>query len=137
MEIFLKELSSKETDLLRELKTLIDAARSKVATTVNSALVMLYWDIGNRIRRGILQEKRADYGKDVVKTLSTQLTPIYGRGFAWRNLFHMMKFSEIFDDREILHSLSTKLSWTHFRELIQIKDDLEREFYTETCRLER
>ena len=73
--------------LLQELRELTAGARQKVAQAVNSSLVILYWKIGDRIRRDILKEKRANYGEEMVSTLSTQLVTEFGNGFAKRNLF--------------------------------------------------
>ena len=60
--------------LLTELRTLIRATRQTVAQTVNSALVLLYWQIGQRIRTDILKAKRATYGGEILQTLSAKLT---------------------------------------------------------------
>jgi len=100
-------------------------------------MVLLYWDIGERIRTEILFDERAEYGKRVVTALSDQLSRQYGPGFTRTNLFNMIRFAEVFPDRSIVHSLSGQLSWTRFRNIIYIEDPLAREFYTEICRLER
>ncbi len=97
----------------------------------------LYWNIGKRIREDVLKNKRADYGEQIVSALSAQLTAEYGRGFTRANLFHMIRFAEVFPDEEIVYALRRQLSWTHFRELIAIDDPLKREFYAEICRVER
>ncbi|MCX6689381.1 MAG: PDDEXK nuclease domain-containing protein [Methanoregula sp.] len=131
------EISSVPPALLGDLQSLIESARIRVAVGVNAEMVMLYWDIGERIRTEILGDKRAAYGKQVVNTVSDQLTMQYGRGFTRANLFHMLQFFETFPDRKIVYSLSRQLSWTHFRNIIYIEDSLAREFYTEMCRLER
>lgn len=83
-------------DLLTDLRTLIANTQINVAQAVNSALVILYWKVGQRIRRDILKEKRAEYGEEIVSTLSTQLVTEFGRGFAKRNLFRMIRFAEVF-----------------------------------------
>lgn len=59
-------------DLLSDLRALIDSARDTTARAVNSALVVLYWSVGDRVRRDILQEKRAGYGEQIVGALSRQ-----------------------------------------------------------------
>jgi predicted nuclease of restriction endonuclease-like (RecB) superfamily len=123
--------------LLGDLRSLIESTRIRVAVWVNAEMVMLYWDIGERIRIEILSDERATYGKQVVNKLSDQLVTLYGPGFARTNLFNMIRFAEVFPDRSIVHSLSGQLSWTHFRNIIYIEDPLAREFYTEMCRLER
>jgi predicted nuclease of restriction endonuclease-like (RecB) superfamily len=61
-------------DLIGDIRSLIETARHNVAVTVNAGLTILYWQIGSRIRRDILKEKRADYGKEIVATLSRQLS---------------------------------------------------------------
>jgi hypothetical protein len=123
--------------LLGDIRALIEAAREQTARAVNSALVGLYWHIGKRIREDVLQEKRAEYGERIVSALSAQLTAEYGRGYDRRNLYHMIRFAEVFPDEAIVNALRTQLSWTHFRELLAIDDNLKREFYAEICRLER
>jgi hypothetical protein len=67
---------------------------------------MLYWSIGDRVRRDILKEKRADYGKQIVGALSRQLTSDYGKGFTDDNLFRMIQLAELFPDVEIVAALS-------------------------------
>lgn len=67
--------------LLPELRQLIQAARHTVAVAVNSTLTTLYWQIGARIRREILREKRAEYGQKIVSSLGTQLSEEFGHGF--------------------------------------------------------
>jgi len=61
----------------------------------------------------ILKEKRAAYGKEIVQMLSAQLSVDYGKGFSPRNLFNMIRFAEVFPDRQIVYALSAQLSWTH------------------------
>jgi predicted nuclease of restriction endonuclease-like (RecB) superfamily len=123
--------------LLDDLRSLIRQTREGVAQGVNSALVLLYWQVGQRIRRDILQEKRADYGEQIVPTLSAQLVADYGDGFSKRNLFRMIRFVEVFPDQQIVSALSKQLSWSHFVEIIPLKNDLQRDFYAEMCRVER
>ena len=123
--------------MLTELRELILATRQQVAQVVNAALTTLYWQVGNRIHREILKEKRADYGKEIVATLSRQLVPEFGRGFEEKNLRRMVQFAEVFPDAEIVVSLIRQLAWSHFKEIIPFKDDLKRDFYAEMCRIER
>jgi predicted nuclease of restriction endonuclease-like (RecB) superfamily len=65
------------------------------------------------------------------------LTAEFGSGFSQANLFHMVRCAEVFPDAKILHALSAKLNWTHFRRLIYLDDPLKRNFYAEMCRLEQ
>ena len=123
--------------LLGDLRSLIESTRIRVAVGVNAEMVMLYWNIGSRIRRDILGKERAAYGKSIVATVSQQLTQVYGAGFSRANLFSMIRFAELYPEINIVQTLSGKLSWSHFVELIKIDDPLQRDFYTEMCRLER
>lgn len=124
-------------ELLRDLRGLIEKSRRDVARAVNMGMVLLYWQVGNRIRKDILKEKRAGYGEEIVQTVSAQLSAEYGRGFGKRNLFNMIRFAEVFPSPEIVQTLSGQLSWSHFVEIIHLEDDLKRDFYAEMCRVER
>ncbi|MBN9688614.1 MAG: DUF1016 family protein [Verrucomicrobia bacterium] len=123
--------------LLTEVLELILSARQTVATAANATLTMLHWQIGNRIRKDILREKRAEYGKQILSTLSKQLKAEFGRGFGRRNLFNMVRFAEVFPDIKIVQALIAQLGWTHFLHLIRLDDPLKRDFYAEMCRIER
>lgn len=123
--------------LLQDLRTLIAETRQDVARTVNSALVLLYWKVGTRIHQEILGEKRAEYGQRILSTLWRKLVDEFGRGFSQPNLSRMVRFAEVFRDPEIVLALSTQLTWSHLRRIIYLKDELQRSFYAEMCRLER
>jgi predicted nuclease of restriction endonuclease-like (RecB) superfamily len=123
--------------LLADVREIILLARQSVATTANAALTMLHWQIGNRIRRDILREKRAEYGEQILASLSKKLEAEFGRGFGRRNLFNMVRFAETCPDIKIVQSLIAQLGWTHFLHIIRLDDPLKRDFYAEMCRLER
>lgn len=131
-----KSATPTNIELLSDLRQLIDEAKHTAAVAVNIALTRLYWQIGKRIRDEILGQARAEYGKEILSTLSTELIPLYGRGFSARSLWRMVKFAEVFPDESILATLWRELSWSHFRHLIPLKQPLQREFYTEMCRIE-
>lgn len=124
-------------NLFDDIKELIEQTKQNVAVTVNSALSMMYWTIGKKINDDILKNRRADYGKEIVSTLSRQLQKDYGKGYATRNLLNMVRFSKIYEDQKIVHSLSAQLTWTHIKMLIYIEDNFKREFYVEMTKLER
>jgi DUF1016 N-terminal domain len=126
-----------QAKLRHDVRDLIRSARSGVARAVNSALVLHYWQVGRRILAEILDSKRAAYGAEIVSTLSRQLSAEFGSGYSRPSLFRMIKFAEVFGDGEIVSALSRQLSWSHFVEILQLKDALQREFYAETCRIER
>lgn len=123
--------------LLSELRELILATRQSVAQVVNSALTMLYWEIGRRIRQDVLKSKRAGYGEQIVAALGRQLEREFGRGFGERNLHRMIQFAVVFPDEKIVSALRTQLGWTHFKAIIPLDDPLKRDFYAEMCRIER
>lgn len=123
--------------LLADIRLLIENGRNRAAQAVNAELVLLYWLIGKRICADIIVEGRAEYGKQVVKSLSRVLTAEYGRGFSSKSLLHMIRFTETFPDQEIVSALSRQLTWSHFLEVIYIKEPLARNFYAEICRVER
>ena len=118
-----------QKSLITDLRTLINEARNKVALIINTEITLLYWHIGKRINEEVLGNQRAEYGKQIVSTVSTQLTKEYGRGFELRNLRRMMQFAQLFPDFQIVATASQQLSWSHFIELLSIKNDLGREFY--------
>lgn len=130
------QASALKVDLVGDIRVLINEAREGLAATVNSALTMLYWRIGRRIRAEVLQGERAGYGEQIVASLARQLEADHGRGFGAKNLRHMLRFGEVFEVEEIVYALSRQLSWTHLRSLIYIDDPLKREFYLGMCRNE-
>lgn len=123
--------------LLADVRELIVSARGQVAQVVNASLTMLYWQIGQRVRRDVLQERRAEYGEKIVAALARQLEKEFGRGFAEKNLRRMVQFAELFPEAKIVAALLRQLSWTHFVLLLPIRDQLKREFYAELCRVEQ
>ncbi len=122
--------------LLTELRGLIESARQHVAQTANATLTMLYWHVGLRIQREVLKNERAEYGERILATVSQELVRDYGRGFNVSALTRMVKFAEAFPDENIVATLSQQLSWSHFVEILPLKQPLEREYYAELCRVE-
>jgi len=120
-------------DLIGDIRRLIETARHNVAVTVNAGSTLLYWQIGDRIHQDILKEKRAEYGEEIISTLSIQLVKEFGNGFSRPNLFRMVRFAEVFPDKEIVVTLSRQLSWSHFVAILPLKDDIRRDFYAEMC----
>jgi len=123
--------------LISDIRQLIETSRSQLASAVNSALTLLYWQIGQRIRSEVLQGQRAEYGEQIILTLASRLEADYGRGFSSKNLRHMLRFAESFPSLEIVSALSRQLAWSHFLEIIYLKDPLKRDFYVQMCGQER
>lgn len=113
--------------------SLIENAKRNVAIKINSEMTFLYWNIGKYITENILDNKKAEYGKSIINKLSEKLVIEYGKGYSKANIFRMLKFYEYFTDIKKFSTLSRKLSWSHFVELLQISDKLKREFYTIMC----
>ncbi|MGE7088171.1 DUF1016 N-terminal domain-containing protein, partial [Achromobacter xylosoxidans] len=123
--------------LLGDIRILIEAARKRAASAVNSELSMLYWRIGQRIHTQVLEGRRADYGEEVVSTLAAQLVKEYGGSFSVKNLRRMVQFAAAYPDERIVVSLIRQLSWTHFIALIPLKDPLQRDYYAQMASAER
>lgn len=123
--------------LAADIRQLIETARSRAAQAVNAELVMLCWQVGDRIRRDVLGQSRAGYGEEIVSTLSRQLTAEYGTGFSRQNLFHMIRFAEVWPERAKITELAPHLGWSHFKEIIYLQNEMARQFYAEMCRVER
>jgi predicted nuclease of restriction endonuclease-like (RecB) superfamily len=126
----------KTNELVSSVKELIKESKSRVAIAVNAEITMLYYQIGKRINDDVLKNDRAEYGKQVVGALSTNLKLEYGSGWSEKLIRHCMHFANAFSDSSIVSALRRQLSWTHFKSLMYIEDQLKREFYIEICRME-
>ena len=89
---------------------MIEEARRQVAATVNAGLTMLYWRIGDRIGQEVLRGGRADYGKEILATLSQELVRVHGRGFSYTALTRMVRFEEVVPDDQTVSALRRQLS---------------------------
>ena len=132
----LHQTSKVAENLVVDLRRLIEEARRQATAAVNVALTLLYWRVGDRIRREVLGGQRAGYGDQILATLSQQLVADFGRGYSEKNLRRMVQFAEAFPDQEIVVTLSRELSWSHFQALLPLSRPLQREFYAEMSRVE-
>ncbi len=122
--------NNSEQSFVADIRKMIAEARNRVAVSANATITLLYWHIGERINREILDNQRAVYGKRVVENVARQLQMEYGgREFSTRSLRRMMQFAQLMPDLQIVSTLSTQLSWSHFQEVLSMDDDIEREFY--------
>ena len=120
-------VASEMSPVLQEIKVVLDTARSNVAQQVNSELLNTYWNIGRIIcEYEQTLPGRADYGKQTLKELSKELTREFGKGFSRSNLQNMRQFYLAY---EKCQTLSGKLSWSHYCELLSISDVEKRSFY--------
>lgn len=113
--------------LLSNIRDLLTQGRKQVLQAVNSAMVQTYWEIGRLIvedeQKG---QARAEYGKALLKNLSTSLTEEFGKGFDVRNLRNMRSFYLVFPIR---NAVRTELSWTHYRMLLRVENEQARLWY--------
>ena len=123
------EKSDSTIALYNEIAEMIEQGRRAITTHANNTAIITFWRVGKRINEDILQNKRAEYGKQIVSTLSTQLMENFGKNYELRNLRRMMQFAEQFSDVEIVSTLSTQLSWSHFVELLPLKSLEARLYY--------
>ena len=130
------EIEKSNNRLINDLVALIETGKNQLAYAANATMTLTYWNVGKRISNEILDNQRAKYGKQIVVSVARQLTVQYGRSFEEKSLRRMMQFAQIFNDEQIVGSLIRQLSWTHFIALIPIKDELQRDFYTQMCRIE-
>ena len=120
------------TALLEDLRQLIEETRQGVAVAVNAALTLLYWRVGKRINEEILNGKRANYGEQILATVSQQLTLEYGRGWGEKHLRHCLRFAETFPDEQIVSALRRQLTWTHLKTMVYLDDPLNG-IFTQRC----
>ena len=122
---------TENSDLLSDISLLIEQSKRQIASQANSTLTLLFWQIGKRINDEILLNKRADYAKQIVPTVSTQLEAKYGRNFEEKNLRRMIQFATQFADLSIVVPLARQLSWSHFLVLIPLKNVEAKLFYAQ------
>lgn len=105
---------------------IIDDTRTRVAVYFNAEVSRTYWYIGKRIKEDVLYNRRADYGKQVVKNLSLRLTERYGKGWSYSTLQHCVRAAYTFTEDEIAYAVRTQFSWTSLRTLMSVSDPLAR-----------
>ncbi len=130
----MNELVKKDSlDIVQEISALIEESKQQVVRTANSTLTLLFWHVGKRINEEVLKNERAQYGKQIVATVSAQIELKYGRNFNEKNVRRMMKFANEFSDFEILPPLAAKLSWSHFIELFPLKSMESKIYYAQNA----
>ena len=118
-------------NMINEIRGIMNSARQNIAAQVNNELVAAYWNIGRVIvEHEQNSSKRAEYGKDSMRQLSRTLTKEFGKGFSLSNLYNMR---QIYVDYPKFQSLTGKLTWTHYCELLSISDREKRSFYEKEC----
>lgn len=123
--------------LISDIKSLIEQSKQQVTVAVNATITMLYWNVGKKINEEVFKDQRAEYGKQILNTLSEQLTLEYGSGWGEKQLRHCLRFAQTLPDKEIVYTLCRQLSWSHIRMVIFMDDELKRQFYIEMCKMEK
>ena len=119
--------------LFTDVCRIIDDTRTRVAVYVNSEVCRTNWYVGKRIKEDVLYNRRAEYGKQVIKNLSSSLTQRYGGGWSVSTLQHCVRAAYTFSEEEIVYAVRIQFSWTHLRALMSISDPLARRFYMQMC----
>lgn len=120
-----------ENILFKDLAQIIEQGKQKAVTQVNSLLTLTYWHVGKKINDHILNNERAEYGKQIVFDIAQQLELRFGKQFTEKNLRRMMRFAEVFSEFTIVAPLVRQLSWSHFLILLPIKSDEAKSFYAQ------
>ena len=120
--------------MISDIEALVNTSKNELATSINKVMTVTYWSIGKYIVE-FEQEgnAKAEYGKNLLSTISKELTLRLGKGYSRPNLNNMRKFYLKYSNCQIV---SDKLSWSHICELIKIDDELERSFYEKECVVE-
>lgn len=123
-------LNSAELGLLQDVSLLIEKSKQQMTVKGNEIVNVLFWTVGERINCFVLDNKRAEYGKQIVVTVSRELEKQYGRNFEEKNLRRMMQFAEQFEDKQIVVTVSRQLTWSHILALLPLKTVEAKLFYT-------
>ncbi len=125
MDKLIKHTEYKE--LVENIGSIFQNARSNVISAVNTEMLKAYWEIGRNVVEFEQGGKlKAEYGKQLLKNLSKDLKLRYGKGFSRSNLSYMRQFYIKYPKSE---TVSHKLTWSHYFELLKVDNELEREFY--------
>lgn len=120
--------------MISDIEVLVNASKSELAISINKVMTVTYWSIGKYIVEFEQDgNAKAKYGKNLLSTISKELTLRLGKGYSRPNLNNMRKFYLKYSDCQ---TVSDKLSWSHICELIKIDDELERNFYEKECVVE-
>ncbi len=115
---------------IQEIKRILSEARQNAYSAVKSVMVEAYWQIGRQIVEEEQNGKdRAEYGKEIIKNVSSELTKEYNKGFSTRTLWEIRQFYISFPDNQILRTAFAQLSWSHFQRVLRINNPDERHYY--------
>lgn len=125
-----KNIINIDAHVIDDIRTIITRARSKAYQSINETLIRSNWEIGKRIvEEEQLGKQRADYGIQLIKSISQQLTTEFGSGYGVRNLAYFKQLYQYFPDWEILHARVQNLTWTHLKSILRVTDAEARLWY--------
>ncbi len=123
------------TSFHSDIKNILEQARAKARSAVNSAMVEAYWRIGQRIVEEEQQgQLKAQYGKRLIEDLSAALTTDFGQGFSYANLYNCRQFYLTFPEQEILYTACRELSWSHLRLIMRVDSPQAIAYYCREAR---
>jgi len=117
------------SSLFDRVEVIIEQGQAFIVSQANTGNVVTFWRVGREIDQDILREQRADYGRQIVATLSRQLVTARGRSYEEKNLRRMIQFAQLYPDEQIVVTLSRQLSWSHFLALLPVKSEDARAYY--------
>lgn len=124
-------LEKNNAKMIEEITNLVNEVKSKLANEINKSIVYVYWNIGKIIVSNESEyNNRLEYGKEVLKGLSDELTKYLGKGYSVSNLKYMRMFYKAYPN---FNEISSSLSWSHYLELMIIEDRDKRNFYEKEC----
>lgn len=133
----MNKLIYQNNNLISELSQLIESSKTNVVNYANGSLILLFWQVGKRINDEVLRNERAEYGKQIVSSVSTQLVSHFGRNFALRNIRRMMQFAEQFPVLDEIVDIIPNLTWSHIVELLPLKLKESKIFYAQLVSTEK
>jgi len=121
----------KSNQMALEISEIVNETKSKLVKDINKSITYVYWNVGRIIVKHENEDNnRLEYGKEVLKGLSNELTKLLGKGYSLTNLTYMRWFYNVYPD---YNKINENLSWSHYVELITIKDENKRNFYEKEC----
>lgn len=127
----MSDLINVYSDLFGDLSAIIEKGKQQITAQVNSSITITYWHIGKKINDHILNNERAQYGKEIVPPLAILLVEKFGKSFELKNLYRMMQFANLFSEYEIVVPMVRQLSWSHILKLLPLKNPESRYYYAQ------
>jgi hypothetical protein len=122
------------TSLIQDVVQIVQLARQKAYSAVNSEMVIAYWQMGRRIVQEEQNgEQKAAYGEAILKTLSIALTAELGKGFSYANIRNFRQFYLTYPDEAICYTVCSKLSWSHNRLIMRVESSEAKDYYLKEC----